>query len=83
VLSVTRLLSKEFLKLVLIAIVVSIPIAWYGMREWLQNFAYHVDLKPWMFVVSALAAIAIALLTVCFQSIRAATANPVNSLRNE
>jgi putative ABC transport system permease protein len=83
VLSVTGLLSKEFLKLVLIAIFLSIPIAWYGMREWLQNFAYHIELKPWMFVVSALAAVGIALFTVCFQSIKAAMANPVNSLMNE
>jgi len=83
VLGVTGLLSKEFLKLVLLAVALAIPIAWYAMREWLQNFAYHVDLKPWMFMVSGLAAIGIALLTVCFQSIKAAMANPVNSLRNE
>ena len=80
VMGVTGLLSKEFLKLVLIAICLSIPIAWYGMREWLQNFAYHIELKPWMFVVSGLTAVGIALFTVCFQSIKAAMANPVNSL---
>jgi putative ABC transport system permease protein len=83
VMGVTGLLSKEFLKLVLVAVALSIPVAWYAMKEWLANFAYHVDLKPWMFVVSGLTAVSIALITVCFQSIKAAMANPVNSLRNE
>ena len=83
VMGVTGLLSKEFLKLVFVAVGVSIPVAWYAMREWLANFAYHVDLKAWMFVVSGLTAVGIALITVCFQSIKAAMANPVKSLRNE
>ena len=83
VLGVTQLLSKEFLKLVLLAVAVSIPIAWYAMHEWLQNFAYHIDLNVWTFVVAALLAVLIALFTVSFQSIKAALANPVNSLRNE
>jgi len=83
VLGVTQLLSKEFLKLVLLAIAVSIPIAWYAMNEWLQNFAYHVALDAWIFVLSGLVAVLIALFTVSFQSIKAALTNPVNSLRNE
>lgn len=83
VMGVTQLLSKEFLKLVLLAVAVSIPIAWYAMNEWLQNFAYHVDLNAWTFVVAALVAVLIALFTVSFQSIKAALANPVNSLRSE
>jgi len=83
VLGVTALLSKEFLKLVVLAVTVSVPIAWYAMSEWLQNFAYHVELKPWMFVVSGVTAIVIALFTICFQFINSAMANPVNSLRNE
>lgn len=83
VLGVTQLLSKEFLILVLIAVAVSIPIAWYVMSEWLRNFAYHIELSVWMFIVSGIAAIMIALLTVSFQSIKAALANPVDSLRNE
>ena len=83
VLGVTQLLSKEFLKLVLVAIAVSIPIAWYTMSEWLQNFAYHVELRAWMFVLSGLVAALIAMVTVSFQSIKAALTNPVNSLRNE
>lgn len=83
VLGITKLLSKEFLKLTLIAVVISIPIAWYAMTEWLQNFAYHVELNIWMFAASGLMAIFIALFTVSFQSIKAGLANPVNSLRNE
>lgn len=83
IVGITGLLSQEFLKLVMVAVAVSMPIAWYVMREWLQNFAYHVELKTWMFVVSALTAIGIALTTVCFQSIKAAMANPVESLRSE
>jgi len=83
VLGVTQLLSKEFLKLVLVAIAISIPIAWYAMNEWLQNFAYHVELHAWMFVLSGLVAALIAMVTVSFQSIKAALTNPVNSLRNE
>jgi putative ABC transport system permease protein len=83
VFGVTRLLTKEFLKLSLIAVLISVPIAWYAMHEWLQNFAYHVELRPWMFAISGVVAIVIALVTVSFQSIRAALANPVDSLRNE
>jgi len=83
VLGVTQLLSKEFLKLVLLAFAASIPIAWYAMNEWLQNFAYHVALDAWIFVLSGLVAVLIALFTVSFQSIKAALTNPVNSLRNE
>ena len=83
VLGVTQLLSKEFLKLVLLAVAIAIPIAWYAMNEWLQNFAYHVELHAWMFVLSGFVAVLIALFTVSFQSIKAALTNPVNSLRNE
>jgi putative ABC transport system permease protein len=83
VLGITRLLSTEFLKLVLLAVAISMPIAWYAMKEWLQNFAYHVALSPWMFVIAAFVAVFIALFTVSFQSIKAAIANPVSSLRNE
>jgi putative ABC transport system permease protein len=83
VLGVTQLLSKEFLKLSLISVLISIPIAWYAMHQWLQNFAYHVELNAWMFVISAVVAVAIALATVSIQSIKAALANPVDSLRSE
>ena len=83
VLGVTQLLSKEFLKLVLIGVAISTPIAWYAMRVWLENFAYHIDLSAWTFIVAGLVAIFIALFTVSFQSIKAAIANPVDSLRSE
>ena len=83
VLGITQLLSKEFLKVVLLAVAISIPIAWYAMHEWLQNFAYHIELRAWMFLASGCVAVVIALFTVSFQAIKAALANPVNSLRNE
>lgn len=77
------LLSKDFLKLVLIAIVIASPIAWYVMNRWLQEFAYKIDVEWWMFVVAGLLAVGIAVLTVSFQSIKAALANPITSLRSE
>ena len=81
--SVVTLLSKDFLKLVLIAIVLGLPLAWYFTGQWLQNFAYHVDLSWWVFALAGLLAVGIALLTVSFQSIKAALMNPVKSLRSE
>ncbi|HEY6901483.1 MAG TPA: ABC transporter permease, partial [Puia sp.] len=77
------LLSKEFLKLVAIALVIAIPIAWWMMQRWLEGFAYRVTLSWWMFGLAGVLAILIALGTVSFQAIRAATANPVKSLRSE
>ncbi|QMW03188.1 ABC transporter permease [Spirosoma foliorum] len=81
--SLVALLSKDFLKLVFIAIVIAAPIAWYIMRQWLQDFAYKIDMEWWMFAVAGLLAVGIALLTVSFQSIKAALMNPVKSLRSE
>ncbi|ADB36984.1 protein of unknown function DUF214 [Spirosoma linguale DSM 74] len=83
VVSVVTLLSKDFLKLVLIASITASPLAWYIMSRWLQDFAYRIDIEWWVFVLAALLAVCIALLTVCFQSIRAALTNPVKSLRSE
>jgi putative ABC transport system permease protein len=83
VFSITTLLSKDFLKLVTISIVIAIPLAWWAMSKWLQNFAYKVDLSWWMFALAGLLAICIALFTVSFQAIKAAIANPVKSLRAE
>jgi putative ABC transport system permease protein len=80
---ITGLLAKDFLKLVLLAIVIAAPIAWYCMQKWLANFAYRIELQWWMFALAGIAAISIACLTVSFQSIRAALANPVESLRSE
>lgn len=81
--SIVTLLSKDFLKLVLIAIVIASPIAWYAMNNWLQAFAYKIDIEWWMFALAGLLAIGIALLTVSLQSVKAALANPVKSLRSE
>ncbi len=81
--SIVALLSKDFLKLVLIAIVVASPLAWYAMSQWLQGFAYKINIEWWMFALAGLIAIVIALLTVSFQSVKAALMNPVNSLRSE
>ncbi len=77
------LLSKDFLKLVFIAFLIATPLAWYVMNQWLEGFAYHIDLAPWMFALAGFLALLIALLTVSYQAIKAATANPVKSLRNE
>ena len=81
--SIVTLLSKDFLKLVLIAIVIASPIAYYAMNKWLQDFAYRIDIEWWYFALAGLLAVNIALLTVSFQSIRAALMNPAKSLRSE
>ncbi len=77
------LLSKDFLKLVLIAIVIASPLAWFVMNRWLQEFAYHIDIQWWVFVLAGVTAVAVAFLTVSFQSLKAAMANPVKSLQSE
>jgi putative ABC transport system permease protein len=76
-------LAKDFLILVVAAIVIASPIANYFMNKWLANFIYHVDIQWWMFAGAGLAAVVIAFLTVGLQSVRAALANPVESLRSE
>ena len=83
IISVTLMLSKDFGKLVAIASLIAFPIAWFGMDRWLQDFAYHIEIKWWMFLISGAIAIAIAMTTVGFQAFKAALANPVNSLRSE
>ncbi|MFN0174426.1 MAG: FtsX-like permease family protein [Saprospiraceae bacterium] len=80
---ITGLIAKDFLKLVFIAILIASPIAYYFMQKWLADFAYRIDLQGWMFAAAALAAVAVALFTVAIQSVRAALANPVESLRSE
>jgi putative ABC transport system permease protein len=80
---IVGLLSKDFLQLVLIALLVASPIAWYFMNKWLENFAYRISISWWVFVVAGLFAIVIAVATISFQTIRAALANPVKSLRTE
>ncbi len=81
--SVVALLSQDFLKLVLVAFLIAVPLAWWGLNKWLQDFAYRIDIQWWMFVAAGSAAVVIALLTISFQSIKAALANPVKSLRSE
>ncbi len=81
--SILYMLTKDFTKWVLLANIFAWPIAWYAMNKWLQNFAYHVSLSWWIFVLAGGMALVIALLTVSYQVIRAATANPVESLRYE
>jgi len=80
---VTKMLSKEFLKLVLIASLIAFPAAWWAMNKWLQSFAFRITISWWVFVVAAATALLIALITVSSQAIKAAMANPVNSLRSE
>lgn len=80
---ITGLLTKDFIKLVLLAIVIATPLAWYFMKTWLADFAYRIEIQSWMFVAAGAIAVAVAFLTVSFQSIRAALTNPVKSLRSE
>ncbi len=81
--SITTLLSKDFLKLVVIALLIASPIAWWAMHKWLQNYEYRVTISWWVFVSAGILSVLIALLTVSFQAIKAAIANPVKSLRTE
>jgi putative ABC transport system permease protein len=81
--SVTFLLSKDFAKLVAIATIIIVPVAWFVMSQWLKGFAYRINIEWWMFLLSGSTAIIIALVTVSFQAVKAAVANPVKSLRSE
>jgi putative ABC transport system permease protein len=83
VMGITALLSKDFLKLVGIALVIGSPVAWYFMNQWLGDFAYRIDIEWWIFALVGVSAILIAIATVSFQAIRAALMNPVKSLRSE
>jgi putative ABC transport system permease protein len=80
---IVTMIAKDFLKLVLISSVVAFPVAWWAMNKWLQSFAYRINISWWVFGLAGLLTIAIALITVSFQAIRAAIANPVKSLRTE
>lgn len=81
--SLFGLLSSEFLILVIIALLIASPLAWFAMNKWLRNYAYHTTIDWWIFVLAGLAAIVITLLTISFQTIKAALINPVKSLRSE
>ena len=81
--NITMMLSKDFLKLVIIAAVIAIPAGWFVMSRWLEDFAYRINISWWMFVIAGVGAMLVALITVSFQAIKAALANPVKSLRTE
>lgn len=83
VLQVTTLLSKDFIKLVFIALIIASPIAWWGMNVWLQDFAYRVPIGWWVFIISGSLAILIALITIGFQAVKTGVTNPIKSLRTE
>jgi putative ABC transport system permease protein len=83
VLNVLFMLTKDFTKWILIANIIACPIAWYAMNKWLQDFAYRIDINLWIFILSGAIALVIALTTVSYQAIKAATANPIKSLRYE
>ncbi|MGG9964116.1 ABC transporter permease [Ferruginibacter sp. SUN106] len=80
---IATLVTKEFIKPVIIALVIATPIAWWAMHKWLQDFSYRVDIQWWIFIVAGVVAVMIAILTVSFHAIKAAVANPVKSLRTE
>jgi len=81
--TIVGLLSKDFLKLVVVAALIAFPLAWYAMDAWLQNFAYRIDIPLWVFVAAGVVAAVVAFLTISYQAVKAATANPVNNLRIE
>ncbi len=80
---IISLLSKDFLKLVFIAFLIAIPIGWFFMNKWLQDFAYRINIPWWVFLLAGTVAVVIAILTISFQAIKAAITNPVKSLRVE
>jgi putative ABC transport system permease protein len=81
--NITLMLSGNFLKLVLIANLIAWPVAWYMVHRWLQTYAFRIDIQWWIFAIAGIASILIAFGTVSFQSVKAAIANPVKSLRSE
>lgn len=81
--SIISLLSKDFLKLVLVAIIIATPLAYYGMNRWLQDFHFRIDIPWWIFILSGILAISVAFLTIGFQSFKAATLNPVKAISDQ
>ena len=77
------MLSKDFINLIITAFILAAPIAWWAMNKWLQNFAYRISLSWWMFALAGTIAIGIAAITIGYQSIKAALANPLKRLRRE
>ena len=79
--AIVRMMSKDFLKLIGLSVLLSIPLAWYFTDQWLQSFTYRIDMQWWVFVVASLLVLLLAFLTVSIQSIKSARANPIESLR--
>ncbi|HTB25965.1 MAG TPA: FtsX-like permease family protein, partial [Puia sp.] len=80
---IVGLLSKDFLKLIAISCLVAFPVSWWVMHNWLLNYQYRIEIGWWIFLAAGISAMLIALITISFQSVKAAIANPVNSLRSE
>ena len=80
---IIQLLTKELIKWIILANIIALPIAYFALNSWLQNFAYRITISWWTFIFAGILALVIALVTVSFQAIRAAVANPVESLRYE
>jgi ABC-type antimicrobial peptide transport system permease subunit len=80
---ITYLISKDFLRLVLIAFLIAAPVAWWSMSTWLKNYPYRISIQWWVFALAGALSFLIALITISYQSVRAAIANPVTSLRSE
>lgn len=83
VLRISGTLSREFLQLVVLSCLISFPLAWWAMHNWLQNYAYHLEISWWIFLIAGLMAILNALITIGFQAVRAAIANPIEALRTD
>ncbi|MBC6989061.1 ABC transporter permease [Hymenobacter sp. BT491] len=81
--TIVALLSKEFLKLVMVAAIIAFPVAWLVMRKWLEDFAYRINIPLWVFLAAGVAAVTVAFLTISYQAIKAATTNPIKNLRTE
>jgi putative ABC transport system permease protein len=81
VIRISGILSKEFLQLVTLSCLISFPLAWWAMHNWLQNYSYHIEISWWIFIIAGFLAIVIALITVSFQAVKAAIANPIKALR--
>ena len=81
--TIIRLISKDFLKLVLVAIIIATPITWWLMNKWLQDYAYRINIEWWVFAIACIGIIGVAMLTICFQAIKAAISNPMKDLRTE
>jgi putative ABC transport system permease protein len=80
---IIAMLTKDFLKLVIISILIASPLAYLAMNKWLQDYAYRIQIEWWIFLIAGLVAVLIAIITISFQAIKAALANPVKSLRAE